>query len=120
MKEYLKKIRIQHNLTQKEIAERLKISRSTYNNYEQGVAEPDIETLKHLADFYHTTIDNIIGHEVPYLLDTSTLTPEQREIVEIVPHINYEECKLMLAYLAGIRKGIEEREKNFFKKGNKE
>ena len=57
---------------------------------------------------------------MPYLLDTSTLTPEQREIVEIVPHINYEECKLMLAYLAGIRKGIEEREKNFFKKGNKE
>lgn len=120
MKDKLKQIRINNHQTQKEIATKLKISRSTYNNYEQGVAEPDILTLKKIADIYHTTVDNIIDHEVSYLLDKSTLTPEQREIVELVPQLNYEECKLLLAYLAGIRKGIEEREKNFFKKGNKE
>ena len=101
MKEKLKQIRINNGLTQKEIAIKLKISRSTYNNYEQGVAEPDILTLKKIADIYHTTVDNIINHEVPYLLDKSTLTTEQREIVELVPQLNYEECKLMLAYLEG-------------------
>lgn len=113
MKKNLKNIRIQNNLTQKEIATKLNISRSTYNNYEQGVAEPDIETLKKLADIYHTTTDTIIEHEVPYLLDKSTLTPEQREIVEIVPQMNYEECKLMLAYLEGVKQGIKERNEKF-------
>lgn len=113
MKEKLKQIRIENQKTQKQIAIELNISRSTYNNYEQGVAEPDINTLKKIADIYHTTTDNLLNHEVPYLLDKSTLTEEQREIIEIVPEMNCEECKLMLAYLAGIRKGIEERNKIF-------
>ena len=119
MKDKLRQIRLNNHQTQKEIATKLKISRSTYNNYEQGVAEPDITTLKKIADIYHTTTDNIVDHEVPYLLDKSTLTPEQREIVELVPQLNYEECKLLLAYLAGIRKGIEERNEKF-KKESKE
>lgn len=118
MKEKLKQIRINNGLTQKEIATKLKISRSTYNNYEQGVAEPDILTLKKIADIYHTTVDNIINHEVPYLLDKSTLTTEQREIAELIPQLTYEECKFLLAYLTGIRKGIEERNNRF--KFNKE
>lgn len=119
MKDKLRQIRLNNHQTQKEIATKLKISRSTYNNYEQGVAEPDITTLKKIADIYHTTTDNIVDHEVPYLLDKSTLNPEQREIVELVPQLNYEECKLLLAYLAGIRKGIEERNEKF-KKESKE
>ena len=50
---------------------------------------------------------------MPYLLDKSTLTPEQREIVEIVPQMNYEECKLLLAYLEGVKQGIKERNEKF-------
>ena len=100
--------------TQKEIAEGLGLKPQIINNYIKGKTEPNIKTLIELAKFLHTTTDNILGHEVPYLLDKSTLTPEQREIIEIVPQMNYEECKIMLAYLAGVKKGIEERNENFY------
>lgn len=109
----LKEIRIQARKTQQQVADALKISQPTYNNYENEKTQPDFETVKKLANYFHTTTDAILGHEVPYLLDKSTLTPEQREIVEIVPQMNYEECKLMLAYLAGVKQGIKERNGNF-------
>ncbi len=109
----LKQLRQQNNLTQEEVAKKINKSAVAYGYYEAGRNEPDLKTLTILANLYHTTIDNIVGHKVPYLLDKSTLTPEQREIVELVPQMNYEECKLLLAYLAGIRKGIEERNEKF-------
>ncbi len=109
----LKKLRQEHNLTQEDIAKILNKSSVAYSYYESGRNEPDLKTILTLAELYQTTTDAILGHEVPYLLDKSTLTPEQREIIEIIPEMNYEECKLMLAYLAGIRKGIEERNTRF-------
>lgn len=113
----IKFLRQQKGLSQTDIAKIIGVSQKCISDYEMGKTEPDASTLIKIADYFHTTVDAILEHEVPYLLDKSTLTPEQREIVEIVPQMNYEECKLMLAYLAGIKKGIEERENNIFKKG---
>lgn len=108
----LKYLRLKNNMTQEEVAKKINKSAVAYGYYEAGRNEPDLKSLIILADLYHTTVDNIIEHKVPYLLDKSTLTSEQREIVELVPQLNYEECKLMLAYLEGIKAGINERNKN--------
>ena len=115
----IKKIRQNNNKTQAEVANDLKIPRTMYARIESGESNPKIENLISIADYFHTTIDNLLDHQVSYLLDKSTLTPEQKEIIEIVPQMNYEECKLLLAYLAGIRKGIEQRN-NIFNINNKE
>lgn len=108
----LKFLRQQKELSQTEMAKIIGVSQKCISDYEMGKTEPDATTLKKIADYFHTTVDNVIEHEVPYLLDKSTLTSEQREIVELVPQLNYEECKLMLAYLEGIKAGINERNKN--------
>ncbi len=115
----IKILRQQKNLSQTELAKNIGVSQKCISDYEMKKTEPDASTLIKLAEFFQTTTDNILEHEVPYLLDKSTLTSEQREIIEIVPKMNYEECKLMLAYLAGIRKGIEERNSKFNFKENK-
>lgn len=116
----LKKIRLKHEKTQQEVANAINITQFTYSNYENGKTQPDFETIIALAKYFGTTTDAILGYHVSYLLDKSTLTPEQKEIVEIVPNLNYEECKLLLAYLEGIKAGINERNKKFLddKKGN--
>ena len=36
-----------------------------------------MSTLIKLADLHHTTIDDIVGHEVPYLINKSEFTAEQ-------------------------------------------
>lgn len=109
----IKKLRQNLNKTQEEVAKEIGIPRTMYARIESGESNIKKEILLKISEYFHTTVDAILGHEVPYLLDKSTLTPEQREIVELVPQLTYEECKLLLAYLAGIKKGIEERNKKF-------
>lgn len=58
----LKKIRKEHNLTQKQVAEYVNVTQQTYNNYETKDYEPTIETLIKLAKLFNTTIDNLIGN----------------------------------------------------------
>lgn len=59
--ERLKYYRTKYGKTQEEIAEELKISQSTYGNYEAGNRKPSIEMIAKIADIYETSIDNILG-----------------------------------------------------------
>ena len=59
----LKELRKEKNILQKEIAEKLNIKNTTYSNWEVGVSEPDIESLKKLADFFGCSIDYLVDRE---------------------------------------------------------
>lgn len=61
VQERLKEKRTKANLTQKAVAEKLKMSQSTYAGYETGKRQPDIETLLKLADFFETSTDYLLG-----------------------------------------------------------
>ena len=58
----LREIRAARNLTQKDIADQLNISRSTYAHYELGSREPDIETLKRISAILNVSLDYISGN----------------------------------------------------------
>lgn len=61
--EKLKQLRNGMNLSQKQIAEKLGITRSAYANYEQGTREPDFETLKKICFLFDCTSDYLIGKD---------------------------------------------------------
>lgn len=47
--------------TQKEIADFLKTTQTTYARYENGTRQPDIETLCKLADYFNVSVDYLLG-----------------------------------------------------------
>lgn len=53
--------RKENNLSQRDVAEKLKISKSTIASYESGRTEPDLETLGKLAKLYCHTTDYFLG-----------------------------------------------------------
>lgn len=106
----LKKIRKEQKLTQSEVAKKLNIDYTTLGRYENGISEPNITTLIKLADFFHTTIDNLIGHEIPYLLDKSILNNEQNNLINKIIELNKEQCMLVDAYIEGLKVGQQKRE----------
>lgn len=59
--EKLADLRREKGLCQKEIAKCLKVTVGTISNYENGVHEPDLDTLGMLADFYGVTVDYLLG-----------------------------------------------------------
>ena len=58
----LKKLRMERNLSQQALGDHFCISQQSIHKYENGYAEPDIETLIEFADFFHTSVDYLIGH----------------------------------------------------------
>ena len=57
----LKDLRIDNDYTQKNIAEILKIGRTQYNRYENGIRDIPVDLLRKLAKLYDTSIDYIVG-----------------------------------------------------------
>ena len=57
----LKQIREEKGLSQNELAKKINMTQQRISSYEKGIREPDIETLKILADFFNVSIDYLLG-----------------------------------------------------------
>lgn len=109
MKLKLKEIRQSKGLSQTEIAKILNITQASYSHYENGRNQPTYELLTNIADFYKVTVDELIGHKVPYLIDKSDFNEVQLEIIEELKTLNIEQSYMLLAYIDGIKQGQEKR-----------
>lgn len=56
----LREMREAMDLTQKKVADDLKIAKSTYANYEQGVSMPTPLIQEKLAKYFHTTVISLV------------------------------------------------------------
>lgn len=57
----LKEIRSYKGYTQQEMADYIGISKSSLNNYEQGIRKPNIEILEQMADALNYPLEYLIG-----------------------------------------------------------
>lgn len=57
----LKKLRLELNLNQKELADKIGISRSSIAMYETDQRTPDYETINALSDFFNVSSDYLLG-----------------------------------------------------------
>ena len=56
----IRKLRLEQNLKQKDLAAKLGISTSSVGMYERELRQPDAEILKKIADFFNVSIDYIL------------------------------------------------------------
>ena len=77
----LKNLRVQKNLTQKQVAERVGLAVSAISSYESGARFPTYQTLIKLASMYHVTCDYIIGMPGKRTIDVSGLDELEIEVV---------------------------------------
>ncbi len=59
--ERIRNLRIDQDLTQKQVAEYLGISQNTYSQYEIGTLNYPIDVLIALAKFHKTSVDYLLG-----------------------------------------------------------
>lgn len=54
-------LRKEKKITQVELAKALSVSQAAVGNWELGKREPDNDTLSRIADFFHVTVDYLLG-----------------------------------------------------------
>ena len=59
--ENLKAAREKRGMTQKEVADIIGVAKSTYSLYESGNREPNVQTIKKIADTLNVSADDLLG-----------------------------------------------------------
>lgn len=107
----LKEFRLQKGLSQAQFAKIAKTSQRSISNYENELSSPTMEVLVNIADYFHTTIDHIVGHEVPYLVNKAKYSAEQLAVLEELEKLDNEQCFAILAFIEGMKSGKEQQNK---------
>ncbi len=57
----IKDLRIQSDLTQQEVADKLNVTKQTVSQYERGLRRPDMESLEAISDVFNVSVDYVLG-----------------------------------------------------------
>ena len=60
---FIKKIRLENNLTQKDLADRLGVTFQAVSKWENGKNVPDIAIMKQISEEFHINIDELLNGE---------------------------------------------------------
>ena len=96
----LKTLRKKHEWTQQQLADRIGIKRSLVGAYEEGRAEPKLDTLMALARIFQTSLDTLvsgISSKRTDAIDTERLAGRKLRVlaVPIDPETNRERISLV-------------------------
>lgn len=81
----IKELRKINKMTQQDLADKLKLAKSTISQYENSVNEPDNLTMQRIADIFEVSVDYLLGRTN----ENNTITVSGKEI-----NLSPEELKL--------------------------
>ena len=83
--ERIRVLRIKRGLSQSQLADDVGISRSRLGNYEQGIREPDYDTIELFADYFDVSVDDLMGrNDKTMLLQDNEATLIQTKRIPIL------------------------------------
>lgn len=80
----IKKLRVEHNLTQDALAEKIYVTRQAISNWENDKTKPDIEALESLAQAFGVDIEELIYGEKKEVIISQEKTTEKNHIKVIL------------------------------------
>ena len=60
----IKQLRLEKEILQKELADKLNLTQQTISLYESGKRSPDYEILKRIADYFNVSTDYLLNRDV--------------------------------------------------------
>lgn len=84
----LKELREARKLSQKEVAVRLNVGRSTISGYERNIITPSLEQLVRMAILYNTSLDYMMGidNRACFYLDDLSKS-QQQAVLDVVKRL---------------------------------
>lgn len=89
--ENIKNLRIDHDMSRKELADKLNISERSLYRYETGLCEPTISFFISISEIFNVSIDGIIGNtnrNIPDYSSKSKLISIKKSLKQLLNDIN--------------------------------
>ncbi|MBQ7879915.1 MAG: helix-turn-helix transcriptional regulator [Clostridia bacterium] len=85
IKERLKELRKEKELTQKELSKLVNLSSNCVCEWEKGRSQPNVETLKKLSEIFSCSVDYIIGNTDDFgnIVPAQPLKEGEKQLLEI-------------------------------------
>ena len=103
----LRDLRLENNLTQKDLGEKVNITSKSIWAYENSVAFPPIDVLIKLADFFGCSIDYLVGREdyfgnVTATAPSSDLSEDEKKVLNLFKRMPEARQRTVLDLLEGL------------------
>lgn len=107
MLDNLRKLRDEKKISQQKLADMLGLTQPSINKYENHNIEPDIYTLKLMADYFETSVDFIVGHTTIRRKIEETkecaLNEAEQELIDTFRSLSKEEKDCVLTVLRTLK-----------------
>ena len=101
MKIRIKELRSEFGLSQQDLAEKLNVSQKCVSNWENGVNEPDYQSLRLIANLFDVSTDYLLGIDEAKSENTF-LTPLDKSLMSVIKNLPLEKKKALLELLKNI------------------
>lgn len=95
----LKNLRSDAGITQDELSIILQIPKPTYAHYETGRSEPNIETLKKIADYFDVSLDYLCDRQNKNNLQLDSFTDAQKNLIEMIKPLSEKQVYSLIGYV---------------------
>ena len=67
--ERIKRLRLQENMSQKQLGDKIEVSKVSISNYEKGISYPKVQQILKLIDVFHVDANYLFGHDIDVISD---------------------------------------------------
>lgn len=99
----LRELRESKHINQQKLAMELNITQAAVSKYELGLSEPDISMLKNIANYFHVSVDYLIGFsDEPISCSKSDIPSEELMLINNYRRLSEFQKSRLEAYLQGL------------------
>lgn len=101
----LRELREEYALTQNQLAKELDFAQNTVSQWEKGHIEPNIQTLIILSNYFHVTVDYLIGKDTAVLTEEKSIeniTDDERELLKDIRSLTPAQQSQVAGYVQGL------------------
>ena len=96
----IRALRERKGVSQSRAAKDMGIVRTTYSNYEAGNREPDLDTIKKIADYFEVSTDYLLGQEQKGFLTD----PQKLKLYELIDELDEDNKNYVIETIKRITK----------------
>ena len=104
--EIIKRLRSERNISQQELAQRIDSNQRQVSKWENGVIEPNLESLIKLADYFEVSTDYLLGrsNDVGVIETNANLTQFQSNLIAVVSKLSRDDQFQVLGFAQALAK----------------